>query len=168
MWQLDIYWWLWQMIMTLVKCPSRVASQTSWLAYSDHNSRLRHGAVWQWENSSPTCKGDSFVTLRAFCASCKESNWWNIESEGKKNKLQTHSVKCQSPKLGRFWTNRLWITILNTSVIETHLLIIDAESHAVKTSDNLDGLLSFAFTELWILNNGWNVGPMAGAGKCFS
>ncbi len=126
------------MIMTLVKCPSRVASQTSCLTYSDHNSRLRgHGAVWQWENSSTTCKRDSFVTLRAFCASCKESNWWNIESEGKKNKLQTHSMKCQSPKLGRFWANRLWITILNTSVIGAHLLIIDAESHAVKTPDNL-------------------------------
>lgn len=38
------------------------------------------------------------------------------------------------------------------------MLIINVESHGIKISDNLalltDGLLSFAFMELWILNNG--------------
>ncbi len=98
--QLDIYWWLWQMIMTLVKCPSRVASQTYRRTYSDHNSHSRgQGAVWQWENSSTTCKRDSFVTLLAFCASCTKSNWWNIESEGKKIQITDTSREVSITKI---------------------------------------------------------------------
>lgn len=121
---------------------------------------------WQWENSSPTCKGDSFVTLRAFCALCKESNWRNIESEGKKNKLQTHFVKCQSPKLGEPFMNYhfkrfcYWGALVNYWCGESRRQNIWQSGHA-------DGWIAELCIQLWILNNGWNVGPMAHAGKCF-
>ncbi len=88
------------MILTLVKCPSRVASQTYRRTYSDHNSHSRgQGAVWQWENSSTTCKRDSFVTLLAFCASCTKSNRWNIESEGKKIQITDTSREVSITKI---------------------------------------------------------------------